>query len=374
MQAIFWISCCLIVYAYAGYPVLLTLLASVPRSREDRVRAGSTPSVSIIVPVYNEAKVIREKLRNLLELEPHGGDQEILVVSDCSSDGTDEIVAGFSGQGVRLHVLPERSGKGAALNLGVEKAGGEVVVFTDASIMLEKDALVRLLAVLQDSTVGCVSGEDHIRGGGDEGAYGRYELHLRNLESRVGSIVGASGCFYAQRRSLVVPFLPGMAPDFLSVLVTVREGYRAVTEPSAVGWMKAVPARRGEFPRKVRTLLRGMTTLFHFRRLLNPARYGLFALELWSHKVLRWLAGVLMAVALVSNTLLAHRPLYAGLLAIQVLFYSFAVLGWKGPRKVAEATVFRIPFFFCLANCAAIVALGKWISGARLEIWEPSKR
>ncbi len=374
MQTIFWIACLLIVYAYVGYPVLLTLLTPMTRIRKGRASERPAPAVSIIVPVYNEAKVIREKIRNLLEQEPHGGGLEILVVSDCSSDGTNEIVDGFSCAGVRLLVLPERTGKGAALNLGLENACGDVVVFTDASIMLEKDALVKLLAPLEDDAVGCVSGEDHIRGGGGEGAYGRYELYLRNLESRVGSIVGASGCFYAQRRSLVAPFLPGMAPDFFSVLITVRERFRAVTAPSAVGWMTAVEVHGEEFPRKVRTLLRGMTTLSHFRGLLNPFRYGLFALELWSHKVLRWLVGLFMAVALAANLMLADRPVYTVLLGIQLLFYGLAALGWKGPRAVTENPLFRIPFFFCLVNGAALAAWLKWIGGSRLEIWEPSKR
>ncbi|MBD3868844.1 MAG: glycosyltransferase [Acidobacteria bacterium] len=373
MEAVFWISCCLVGYAYAGYPVVLMLLGGLFR-RDLKTGPDYSPMVSIIVPVYNEGKVIREKLENLLALEKPEGGLEILVVSDCSSDESESEVARFLVDGVRWFALGERSGKGAALNLGVSQARGELIVFTDASILLEPDSLVRLLEPLGDETVGCVSGEDHIRGGGGEGAYGRYELYLRNQESRIGSIVGASGCFYAQRRALVVPFLPGMAPDFLSVLVTVKEGYRAVTEPAAVGWMKAVPARRGEFPRKVRTLLRGMTTLFHFRQLLNPFRHGLFTLELWSHKVLRWLAGAFMVLALASNAALAGNPLYNGLLAIQVLFYVLAVIGWKGPRRLADFSLVRLPFFFCLVNGAALVALGKWASGERLEIWEPSKR
>ncbi len=373
MEIVFWISCAAILYAYAGYPAALALIAKI-RPSHPSAAGEYLPAVSIVMPVFNEAGVIQGKLSNLLELDYPEDRLEILVISDGSTDDTHSLVREFESKGVRLHILSERKGKGAGLNYGVEQAKNEIIVFTDASIMLEGEALRRLVQPMADGRVGCVSGEDAIEGGGGEGAYGRYELFLRNLESRVSSIVGASGCFYAQRRDLVVPFLPGMAPDFLSVLVTVRGGFRAVTEPAAVGWMKAVSSGKEEFPRKVRTLLRGMTTLFHFRELLNPLKFGLFAWELVSHKILRWLVGVFMVLALGANVAVAGSGLYLAFLAVQILFYLLAVIGWKGPGRLAAISLFRLPYFFCLVNWAALVAWARYLRGVRLEIWEPSRR
>ncbi len=373
VEIVFWFSCVVILYSYAGYPVVLALYAGIRRRRPGSA-VEFLPSVSIVLPVFNEAGVIREKLANLLELDYPDERREILVVSDGSTDDTHKIVREFEGRGVQLHIMAERKGKGAGLNLGVEMARNDVIVFTDASIMLERESLRRIVQPMIDERVGCVSGEDAIEGGGGEGAYGRYELFLRNLESRAFSIVGASGCFYAQRKELVVPFLPGMAPDFLSVMVTVREGFRAVTEPAAVGWMKAVPSGRAEFPRKVRTLLRGMTTLFHFRGLMNPLRSGIFAVELVSHKILRWSVGAFMILALGVNVTLVGSSPYLVVFIVQVMFYLLAIVGWKGPRVMAQASVFRIPYYFCLVNCAALVAWVRFFYGVRLEIWEPSRR
>ena len=373
MEIVFWISCIAILYAYAGYPAALAVL-SVARRPPRPVEGEYVPTISIIMPVFNEAEVIREKLTNLLDLDYPRDGYEILVVSDGSTDDTHARVLEFENRGVQLHILAERKGKGAGLNYGVQKAKNEIIVFTDASIMLERRALRNIVQPMADERIGCVSGEDAIAGGSGEGAYGRYELFLRNLESRVCSIVGASGCFYAQRKELVVPFLPGMAPDFLSVLVTVQEGFRAVTEPAAVGRMKAVPSGREEFPRKVRTLLRGMTTLRHFRGLMNPLRSGIFAIELISHKILRWSVGAFMILALGANAALAGSVYYQAALMMQVLFYVLAIIGWKGPGRLAAATVFRLPYFFCLVNWAALVAWIRFFRGVRLEIWEPSKR
>ncbi len=168
-----------------------------------------------------------------------------------------------------------RSGqaKRLRLNAGLERATGEIVVFTDAGILLDAGALASLVGHFSDPVVGCVSGEDYVEGGGSEGLYGRLELLLRREEARLHSIAGASGCFYGMRRSLCRPFRPGMAPDFLSVLDTVRSGHRALCEPAARGSMTATQSQRAEFSRKARTFLRGLTALFGNASLLNPMRY-----------------------------------------------------------------------------------------------------
>ena len=372
MKLLFWTSFSLIFYAYFGYPLLLILLSLRKAHREaDRLAAPFQPHVSVIVPVHNEERVIEEKIQNALSLDYPKDNLEILIVSDASTDRTGEIARQFEKEGVKFFEQPERKGKAGALNRELKEAKNEIIVFSDASIILEDDALRRLVARFADPEIGCVSGEDYIPGGGGEGAYGKYELFLRNLESRVGSIVGASGCFYPQRRSLCEPFPEGMAPDFFSVLETVEKGFRAVTEPRAKGVMRSVPSHHGEFQRKVRTFLRGMTALLHFKRLLNPFRYGVFSLQLISHKLIRWSVGFFMVLLLVSNLFLLSLPMYSFFVVLQVAFYTLAVIGWMG---VSSHFLFRIPFFFCMVNLSALVAWGKYFMGVRQEIWEPSKR
>lgn len=372
MKILFWVSCLTILYTYVGYPLLLKLWPKIKdMETEYAARHHIEPSISLIIPVYNEEKVVREKIENTLSLDYPKDKREILVISDASNDRTPEIAKEYKGDGIRYYELPSRQGKAGALNLGLKNARNEIVVFSDAAIILEKDALRKIVGKFEDTGIGCISGEDYISGGGAEGAYGKYELALRNLENRVGSIVGASGCFYAQRRSLCDPFKKGMAPDFFSVLATAEKGYRAVTEPEATGVMKSISDLQGEFPRKVRTFLRGMTTLLHFKHLLNPFRYGVFSLQLISHKLLRWSTGVFLILLFVSNLCLIGSKFYLTLFLLQIAFYALALIGWVG---MARPFIFRVPLFFLMVNLSALVAWVKYFNGVRQEIWEPSKR
>lgn len=372
MKIVFWISVIAILYTYAGYPLLLLCLAKGSREQKNSMpHPGFQPEVSLIIPVYNEEKVIDDKIRNLISLDYPKDKMEIIVVSDASTDRTGAIVRQYEEGGVRFVEQGARKGKAAALNRGLVESKNEIIVFSDASILLKEDALRNIVRPFSNRSIGCVSGEDYIPGGGGEGAYGRYELFLRNLESRIGSIVGASGCFYAQRKSLYEPFPEGMAPDFFSVLKTVEKGYRAVTDATARGFMQSIPSHKGEFQRKVRTLLRGMTTIFHFKHMLNPFRYGIFAIKLISHKLLRWLVGVLLILLFLSNAFLLSSNIYASIFFVQIAFYGMAIIGGAG---ISGQIFFRIPLFFSIVNLSTLIAWVKYLLGYRQEIWEPSKR
>ena len=222
--------------------------------------------------------------------------------------------------------------------------------------------------------MGCVSGEDRIADTGGEGLYGRYELYLRRLESDVHSIVGASGSFYAQRRALCTPFAEGMAPDFLSVLRTVQQGYRAFSEPAATGEMTSVKDPKQEFDRKVRTLLRGMTALFAYKSLLNPFRTGVFAFELWSHKVLRWTVPFCLLAALVAPLVLLDRPFYLAAFAAQLFFYAGALAAFGEWGDIHRSLPGRIALYFSSVNAAILTAWYRYGSGVRQELWTPSHR
>jgi glycosyltransferase involved in cell wall biosynthesis len=378
MKALFWIQICGILYAYLGYPLVLRFLALISphrgKSKTTRQDAQRLPFVTMIVPIYNEESVIARKLENSLALDYPRDKLEILFVSDGSTDRTAEIIRSCLAPHLKLLELPERGGKAQALNHGLRNAGGEVICFSDSSIMLNPDAVTTLMANFDDPAIGCASGEDSIDGGGGEGLYGRYELALRRLESKVHSIVGASGSFYAQRRSLCGEFPQGLAPDFLSVLNTVEQGYRAISDADAKGSMTSLSSNQAEFQRKVRTILRGISTLFAKSTLLNPLRFGLFAVELISHKLMRWCVPFFLLALLVSNLFLLDQWPYVVFLIGQILFYALALLGWLGVPLVEKSLAGRVAAYFTIVNVATLVAWWKYASGVRQEIWNPTRR
>lgn len=373
LEVMFWVSVLGILYPYIGYPLVLLALGRL-RRHEERGGAPAQPSVSMIIPVHNEEGKIAQKIANTAALRYPLARLQVLFVSDGSTDHTVSIIKAIATPAMTVVELPVRAGKAAALNAGLERAVHEVLVFSDASIELEADALLEITKRFQHPRIGCVSGEDRIAESGGEAWYGRYELLLRRLESKVHSIVGASGSFYAQRRALCRPFVEGMAPDFLSVLRTVEQGYRAVSEPSAVGAMASVKDPKREFERKVRTLLRGMTTLFAHAHLLNPLRFSLFAFSLWSHKVARWAAPFFLVVALVSPLALLDSPWYVAALALQLLFYlgALAALGEWG--NLHRSLLGKIALYFSSVNAAVVAAWCQYGRGVRQELWTPSRR
>ena len=375
MEGLFWFGLAGVAYAYFGYPLVLLVWGGLfPRPVQRGTR--ELPTVSIVMPVHNEESQIAAKLENLLQLDYEPDKLEILVVSDGSTDATQAIAMQYADRGSRVLLVEvrERRGKGHALNMGIAAARNELVVFTDAGIELERGSLRAIVAPFADPSVGCVSGEDQIAEMGGEGLYGRYELFLRQQESRIHSLVGASGSFYAQRKELCPDFVEGSAPDFLSVLHVIDRGYRAVSEPSARGTMKALEEHRDEFRRKVRTLIRGMTALSRYLHLLNPVRHGVFAFFLFSHKLMRWFVPVFLFAMLVANVALLDRVFYAAVALPHSLFYLSGIAFLFGLPPFRRSLPGRIAGYFVNVNCAIAVAWWHFLGGARQEIWSPSRR
>lgn len=374
MELLFWICALLVAYPYAIYPVVLVAINRLGVRRVHTADVSYEPTLTVIMPVHNEARRIGAKVANLLALDYPREKMQILVIGDGCTDDTLER-AQAAGQGtVTVIPLAGRGGKAAGLNAGLERATGEIVVFTDAGIMLDRPSLRHLIGHFTDPQIGCVSGEDYIEGSETEGLYGKLELLLRREEARLHSIAGASGCFYAQRRELCEPFRVGMAPDFLSVLNVVRQGKRALAEPLARGSMTATSSQKAEFTRKVRTFLRGITALFGNAGLLNPFRHPAFSFILWSHKLMRWLAPLPMLGCLVAAWLLRKQPLYLAFFIIQVVLYVAAVAGMLWPQLAARLVLVRLSAFFVLVNAAALKALALWMVGSRVEVWQPTQR
>jgi cellulose synthase/poly-beta-1,6-N-acetylglucosamine synthase-like glycosyltransferase len=375
-QWAFWLSAFGVWYAYFGYPLALVVLGRLRRSPA----AGpgghdAVPSVTVVIPVHNERHVIERKWRNTQALSYPRSNLEVLFVADGCTDGTAEYLRERQDDVVHVLEINQRGGKAGALNAALSRARNDVVVFSDASIELEPDAVTALVRPFRDPKVGCVSGEDHIQQLGGEGLYGRYELWIRRQESRLHSIVGASGSIYAQRRLLCDPFPPGLAPDFLSVLRTVERGFRAVAVEDARGTMGATASHRDEFDRKVRTLLRGMTTLREYAHLMNPVAYGWFAFALISHKLMRWLVPPFLIVALAASAWLARdSALYLALFVMQVAFYGLALGAMVSYGPVSTSLPVKVSAYFTTVTAATLSAWLKYFAGTRQELWSPTRR
>jgi glycosyltransferase involved in cell wall biosynthesis len=367
----FWLSIALVVYAYAGYPLVLLLLT---RLRERPAQRGSaTPKVTFIITAHNEAGRIHAKIENSLNQRYPVDALEIIVASDCSTDDTDTIVETFAPR-VRLVRATERKGKEAAQMLAVQAATGDILVFSDVATALAADAVQTMASNFADPTVGCVSSVDRFVDDqgqvSGEGAYVRYEMWLRSLETRVNSLVGLSGSFFAARKEVCRRWAPDRQSDFNTLLNSVALGLRGVQDVQAVGYYRNIVDDRREFSRKVRTVVRGLFVLGSRPGMLNPFRYGLFAWQLASHKLCRWLVPFGMIGALVFGLALATQsPLYLTLSALQVVCYALAVAGIvTGHRRL------RIPAFFVVANVSVLVAWLRYARGDRIVSWTPSKR
>lgn len=369
------------IYAYALYPAILWLVARVRPIKATTSVEAAWPSVTITVPVYNAEASIRATLQRLLELDYPRDKLQVLVISDASSDRTDEIAGQFRDRGVELLRLPQRRGKTTAENTAVSVARGDIIVNADATVLLPRESLKALVRVFDDPTIGLSSGRD--RSVGDEAnagthtesGYVGYEMWLRDLETKVGSIVGASGCFYGIRRSIhSEPLPPDLSWDFASALIARQQGYRAVSVAAAVCLVPRTAELRTELERKVRTMTRGLRTLFHLREMMNPFRYGAFALMLISHKFLRWLPFLLAPFAILALTVLATRFTPALiLLAAGALVTAFGVAGIRH-RETRLPKAIAIAAFFVAACYAGLVAWRNALRHAQMATWEPTPR
>lgn len=374
LEIIFWSSLIFIFYAYFGYPLLLAALSLI---RKNAVRkADIFPRVSFIITAHNEEKRIDEKIKNTLEQDYPKDRIEIIVASDSSTDGTDGIVRSYQSSGVKLVRAPERKGKENAQKLAVDAASGEILVFSDVATRIERDGVRRIVRNFNDPTVGCVSSVDRFIGRdgrvSGEGAYVKYEMFLRNLESRAGTLVGLSGSFFAARRQLCYPWMVDLQSDFNTLINSVKRGYRGVSDPDSIGYYQDLNDEKKEFSRKVRTVARGIRVFMKSLPMLNPFRYGLFSLQLFTHKLCRWFIPFALLTSLISSVFLAgvaHYYIY--ILMAQAVFYAFAVLGfWTHSEKKA----LKIPFFFVLVNLSILIAWYKYLKRETFVKWEPSAR
>jgi cellulose synthase/poly-beta-1,6-N-acetylglucosamine synthase-like glycosyltransferase len=372
------------VYAYVGYPLLLKLTASQRRDANTPAAEFEWPYITITVPCYNEERSIRETLEALLAVDYPPDRRQVLVISDASSDNTDNIVREFADRGVELLRLDTRRGKSAAENAAGYAARGSIIVNTDATIRILPTALKALVRAFSDPSVGVASGRDvsvasvtdavEATGASGESGYVGYEMNIRALETQVRSIVGASGCFYGIRASLYDSEFPEtLSRDFASALMAEENGYRAVSVNEAVCLVPRTKSLASEFRRKIRTMARGLQTLWFKRRLMNPFTHGAFAWMLFSHKLCRWLVYPALPIAAVALVIASfHSGGWLLLLIASIMVGLIGLIGIRWPHTAPRLV--RIAGFALASNVAGILAWIQVIRNRRLAVWEPTRR
>lgn len=386
MSALPWVLVALppacFAYAYLVYPAALWIAARRRRPAPPPADPPAWPSLTIMVPAYNEAARIRDTIESLLAIDYPADRRQILIVSDASTDDTDAIVREYATRGVELLRIPTRGGKTMAENRAGAAIRGAIVVNTDASIRIHPHAVKALVRAFADPTVGVASGRDvsvgdeaRERNRGESGYVG-YEMWVRDLETRLGSIVGASGCCYAARAAVQrVTLPPDLARDFAAPLLARRAGLRAVSVPEATCVVPRAASLATEFRRKIRTMAQGIETLRYGRELLDPRRHGAFALMLASHKLARWLVYLTLPVAglgLVWASTESRIALVLLVAAVAALALGVAAVRWPAERRVPAPLA--LAGFVVMANLAGVLAWVKVLRRERVPIWEPTRR
>lgn len=378
---IFWCCTGVIAYVYLGYPALLTLLGSLSKDSVLSPSDSPEPSVTLLISAFNEREVIAAKLENAVAVDYPRGQLEILVISDASDDGTDEIVERYSPSGVRLIRQELRRGKSAGLNLGVAQSHGQLLVFSDANAIYQPDAIRQLVRHFSNQRVGYVVGnaryyeKDAASAAADsESLYWKLETYLKKAESRFGSVVGGDGAIYAIRRELYTPLLPTDINDFLNPLQIIVRGYTGVFEPKAVCYEEAAGSFRQEFRRKVRIVSRSLNALRRIPAVLNPLHNFRHWFLLVSHKLLRWLAPFFMLLLFIASLALWQFPVYRAFVLLQIVFYALALVGWYWQPSNKLGKLFSLPHYFCMVNLASLIGCVKCFRGDLAGQWTPPRQ
>jgi biofilm PGA synthesis N-glycosyltransferase PgaC len=363
-----------VIYAYAGYPLVLYVLGLLRRRRILRDESYN-PRVILIISAHNEERIIREKIENSLALDYPKDRLKIVVASDGSSDRTNEIAREYESHGVVLKAFERREGKSATLNRAVLGLEGDVLVFSDANAFYREDAIRMLVRNLADEDIGCVVGKlvylsNHSYVGKGESLYWRYESFLNGLESRIRSVLVGTGTIFAVRRELFFPLAKDVANDFQLPAEVASRGYGVVYEGSAVAYEKSAFFFHEEFARKRRIIVRGLTGF----RVLKGNFGGAFRIfQFISRKLIRWCVGPLMPALYAANILLLADPVFRALFVLQNAFYVLAIVGALLRRGGVQSRILFIPFYFVMVNAASFAAIVTYIGGNRLSSWEKAE-
>jgi cellulose synthase/poly-beta-1,6-N-acetylglucosamine synthase-like glycosyltransferase len=362
--------------SYVLYPVIIWAIGKIrPFSVQ---KAAISPSISVIIPAYNEAHCIQKKIRNTLALEYPEDKIEILIGSDGSADETVTMAEQCANEKVKIIDFKENRGKTAVQNDLVNSSKGELLAFTDAASFLSKDALRMIARNFADKRVGCVAGRmrfndtDASITAESQGIYWKYESRIRELESKIGNLIGVDGPLYAVRCDSYAPLESNMISDLLTPLLVLEKGKKVVWEPDAV--VREDPTQKAdqEFNTRRRITLRGLTGLAAHARLLNPLKHPILAVQIIFHKILRWFVGPIVVFNILSCLVLAGNWLFfKAILVLYLLFFLSAGLGWYSERNGLKSRMLAVPYYFSLVNLAATMGIFDFLRKKQAVSWKP---
>jgi cellulose synthase/poly-beta-1,6-N-acetylglucosamine synthase-like glycosyltransferase len=389
MEIIFWISLFIIFYTYLGYGFILYLMLPIKRiikGKRPEIFYGwdDLPTCTLLIAAYNEENFISEKIRNTLSLEYPVGKLELIFITDGSTDRTPDILKGYPQ--IKLLHQQERKGKVAAMHRAVAQVNTEIIIFTDANTLLNKDALIKISRHYADAKVGAVAGEKRVHydekadaGTAGEGFYWKYESLLKKWDSELYSTIGAAGELFSVRRNLYIPVSSDtILDDFMISMLIAARGYRIVYEPEAFAIETASENISEELKRKIRIAAGGIQSIVRLKGLLNIFRYGLLSFQYISHRLLRWtITPFLLIIALILNALICilnPEVIYYFLLLAQGLFYLLALLGMEFEKKELLFKIFFVPYYFCVMNYAVILGIKRYLWNQQSAVWEKASR
>jgi len=391
VRIIFWVAAGLCVYTYFGYPLLLLVVTAIVQTVRDLrflFRRGSRrtspvpdeglPFVSLIIPAHNEEAAIETKIRNSLAADYPADKLEIIVASDGSDDRTNEIAEGFADEAVTLVAYAERRGKPSVINDTIERATGEIVLLSDATTIIDPDAVRNIVRHFEDPAVGAVNGELRFaspeEGHKGEGLYWRYEVMIKFMENRLGVVLGSSGALCAVRKSVYRPIPPDcICDDFVITVNAMIDRHRVVYDPEARSVEQTAASVEMESSRRERIGAGNFQALGYTAALLNPLR-GWPALCYVSHKIFKWITWLFLATALVANVALVADTFYQGPLMLQVLFYLLALLGGTEARAGVVSKFARIAHYFVAMHVALFRGFVRYVRGTQRVAWEREHR
>ena len=368
-----------------GYPLLMWLVSAFKRPSGSKgtdpkiTLESDLPSVSFILNAYNEGAVIQEKLINTLSLNYPRNKLDVMVLSDASSDQTDEITREFADQGIRLLRSETRVGKSENLTRFVPASKGSILVFSDANSIYQEDAILRLVSHFGDPKIGYVVGaqrylrrREHAEHD-SENQYWELELKLKEWESNVSSVVGADGAIFAMRKELFEPLQPSDISDFLGPLKIVNQGYHGVFEPQAVCYEPPVSSMQRNFYRKVRIVTRSYQAVAKVPSVLLPWKTGWFAIQVWFHKVLRWLSPVFLILTVVGAAIDAMQGRLSGMIILGMVAAWILTASLYLVPQLRRIAIVSAACYALVVNAAALVALVLVLTGRNINTWKPDR-
>lgn len=368
----------IIFYSFFGYPITIYIFSIFSHHKVSK-NNSLEPSVSLLIAAFNEEDSIADKITNSIELDYPKEKMEIVIVSDGSTDKTDEIVKSFSHLGVRLFRVEGRVGKTEARNQAVLAMSSEVIVFSDATAIYEKNVIRKLVRNFADSSVGMVSGNLTYYENGQSSMglatklYWGYEKFIKKTQSRLYTMTGAVGCINAFRRKLYHVLPPNIIEDFTEPLMIIAQDYRIVYEEEAVSYERTTQKPSQEFHMRVRVIRGGMKGFIYAFRKLSYKKHSFVIFQLIGHKVLRWLMPIfliLLFMATLTISVTNINPIIFFLLISQLFCYTFALIGlWYKPPGIM-GKIFSIPTYFLIVNFASLVALYLTLTKDLEATWE----